>query len=617
MRIHALLLSTLLPAAATAQDVPIILETITLDAGLSPIEVQAYGRANTVLTAEEISSKGVRNVQDALRAVPGLAVSSSGASNTQLRIRGAEGNHTLILIDGVRAAAGDSEYFLSGLDIANIDRIEVLRGPQSVFFGADASAGVVNIITRQPATGSEAGGAVEIGNGWAASAYASTRGDRGGVALNLSARDDKGYDHSGTPGGEADGIRRKAVSLSFDHRLTEALTAGVMLRRADEEYDYDDESWTASTAGEYVVDAAGQADRDETAGQVWLEIGQPGGRLSHRLSYDRTDFALSQSNGTRTEARTDIWKYRGIFGLDGAYDTARQTLSIGAERRRDENSITTSQNRRSNSAIIEYRGSFADALDLQLGLRHDDNEIFKDATTWSLGLSYALPNAPVRIHASAGTGVVNPTYSEQFGGFGYIGNPDLKPEENRGFDIGVETEFLGGRGLIDVTYFHEKLENEISFNGLPLPDGTNYLNLSGTSTRRGVEMAAQLQASDRLSFGASYTYLDAKAPDGQVETRRPRHTLGLTAAYLFAEGRGSVSGELLHVAGNYDTQFFGSFATEELDDYTLVNVAGGYDLTERVRLTGRVKNLFDADYTEVFGYATQGRTAYLGLEARW
>lgn len=617
MRISILLLSTLLPAAALAQDAPIILDSITIDAGLSPIETQAYGRANTVLSAEDIRRKGVRNVQDALRSVPGLAVSSTGASNTQLRIRGAEGNHTLILIDGIRAAAGDSEYFLSGLDTANVERIEILRGPQSVFFGADASAGVVNIITRQPGIGTEAGGAVEIGNGWAASAHASTRSDRGGITLTMSARDDRGYDHSGTPGGEDDGIRRKAIALRFDRQLTDAISAGAVLRDTNEEFDYDPTSWTATTAEDYVVDGTGRAERDESAGQIWLEFAQPGGRLSHRLSYDRTRFALSQSDGTETEARTEIWKYRGILGLDGAHDTARQTIAFGAERRDDENSITTSQKRRSSSAIVEYRGSFADAFDIQLGLRHDNNEISQDATTWSLGLSYMLPNAPVRLHASAGTGVVNPTYSERYGGFGYIGNPNLEPETNRGFDIGVESRFLGGRGVVDLTYFHEDLENEISFSGLPRPDGTNYYNLSGTSKRRGIELAATLQASDQLSLGASYTYLDAEDPDGQVEIRRPRHTLGLTAAYQFAAGRGNVSGELLHVAGNYDTQYFGSFTTKQLDDYTLVNLAAGYDLTDSVRVAGRVRNLFDTDYTEVFGYATQGRTAYLGLEARW
>ncbi|WBU52669.1 TonB-dependent siderophore receptor [Paracoccus sp. SCSIO 75233] len=616
MRLSLLLSAALIPATALAQEKPILLDTIYLEAGLTPIEAQAYGRANSVITAEDIEARGIHTVQDALRGLAGLSVSSSGTSNTQIRIRGAEANHTLVLIDGVRAAAGDSEYYLSGLDTANIDRIEVLRGPQSVFFGADASAGVVNIITRRPGVGTEAGGKLEIGNGWAAAVHASRRDERGGVNFTAMKRDDNGYDHSGS-GGEDDGIRRRELKLSFDRQLTDTLSAGFMIRDAREEYDYDGTSWTAATEDEYVIDSGDYGKRDETAGQIWTKLETMNGRLLHSLSYDQTRFQLSQNDGPADKARTDIWKYRAVYGLDGAYATANQTLALGLEQRKDENSVATDQNRRSDSAILEYRGAFGNGLDVQLGLRRDNNDLFKDATTWSLGLSYELPNAPLRLHASAGTGVVNPSYLELFGGYGYAGNPDLKPEENRGFDIGVEATVLAGRGTVDLTYFREDLENEISFSGTALANGTNYYNQTGTSARQGVEASFDIQATDSLRIGGNYTYLDAKDPDGQVEIRRPRHTLGLNAAYLFAQGRARLSGDLLYVAGNDDAQYFGSYETKELPDYTVVNIAAGYDLTDKVRVTGRVTNLFDEDYAETWGYATPGRKAYLGLEARW
>ena len=595
-----------------------MLDPIILQGGLTEIDAQSYGRSHTVLTAEQIAAQGIATVQDALRRVPGVAVSSGGgAALTQTRIRGAEGNHTLILIDGIRAAAGDGEYYLSGLDTANIDRIEVLRGPQSVFFGADASAGVINIVTREGRVGREASTRVEIGNGWAASVFASTRDERGGLSFSASKRDDHGYDLSNDPGGDDDGIRRRELSLSGDYRLSETLRMGFRLRDAEEEYDYDATDWMAMTADEYVVDSGDYARRDETAGQIWAEMETMGGRLTHRLSYDQTRFALAQNGGPAEKARTDMWKYRAVYGIDGAVDTASQTVAFGLERRRDENAVATEQHRRSNSAVVEYRGAFANGLDVQFGLRHDDNDVFKDATTWSLGLSYQVPDMPLRLHASAGTGVVNPAYAELFGGWGYIGNPDLKPEENRSFDIGAEIGFAEGRGSVDLTWFREDLENEISFSGTPLPDGTNYYNQNGTSTRQGVEIAGRFAVTDALTLGASYTYLDAKDPDGSVETRRPRHMLGLDAEYLFAEGRGSIAGSLRHVAANYDDQFYGSYATAKLPDYTVVDVAAGYDLTDRVRVTGRVSNLFDEDYADAWAYPAQGRTAWLGLEARW
>lgn len=123
------------PVVALAQDAApdtVTLDPVVLAGGLSPIVADAYGRAHTVLTAEEMAQRGIRTVQDALRDVPGVAVSSAGGSFTQIRIRGAEANHTLILIDGVPATGGNDEYILSGLETAHVDRIEVLRGPQSV-----------------------------------------------------------------------------------------------------------------------------------------------------------------------------------------------------------------------------------------------------------------------------------------------------------------------------------------------------------------------------------------------------------------------------------------------------------------------------------------------------
>ncbi len=618
MRLAFFLCFTALPASVLAQETqPITLDTLYLDAGLTPIEEQAYGRANTVLTGEEIQRRGIATVQDALRHVPGVAVSATGESNTQIRIRGAEGNHTLVLIDGMRAQAGDQEYYFSGLSTANIERIEVLRGPQSVFFGADASAGVINIITDKGTAGTQARAGVEYGDGWSGYAHVSRRDDRGGVALNFSRRNDHGYDISATPDGDDDGLRRSQIQLSGDYALTETLRAGVTLRRADEKYDWDATNWAATGPDDYLVDSGDRASRVERGGQLWLEAETMDGRLNHRLSYEQSRYEFDDHQYTQTEARTDLWKYRAVYGIDGTVDAADQTIAFGLEHRKDENKLADEQHRRSNSAIVEYRGAFANGLDVQLGLRHDNNDVFKDATTWSLGLSWQVPDAPYRLHASAGTGVVNPNYTELFGGWGYVGNPNLKPEENRSFDLGVEATLMDGRAVVDLTYFHEDLENEITWSSAARPDGTNYYNQDGTSTRRGVEIAGSYQVSDDLSFGADYTYLDAKNPDGSVETRRPRHQLGLNATYLFAEGRGSVSGDVTYVAGNFDTESWGTYAVKELPDYTVVNVAAGYDLTDKVRLTGRVMNLFDEDYADAGGYPARGRAAYVGLAAKW
>lgn len=606
------------PTVAAAQDA-VTLDPVILSAGFAPIASDAYGRAFSVLTAAEIEERGIASVQDALRAVPGVSVSSTGASFTQVRIRGAEANHTLILIDGIEATGGSDEYILSGLETANIDRIEVLRGPQSVYYGSNASAGVINIITRKGGDGLQYGGAVELGNGGAVSGYVSRNGPRGGLALNLAARDDHGYDQSGD-GGEKDGITRRSIGASGWLQATDTLRLGTTLRFSREKYDYDATSYAATDAQGYVIDDPdAHSRRDEFQGALWAEFASMDGRLTHRLEYQDTIFQQSYDGGPWTTGKTRKLKYRGSFGLDGqAVAQSAHVLNLLAEKQKDESTAAADYDRQMTSVALEYRGTLANGLDLQAGLRHDDNKVFDDFTSWNLGLSWQVPDRPFRLHASAGAGLVNPSYYELYADNAYtLGNPYLKPEKNRSLDLGVEFQLPQDRGSIDLTWFKERLQDEITYAFDPALGRSTYVNQPGESPRQGIELAARLRATDRLDLALNYTYLDASNPDGSVEIRRPRHELGLSATLALLDGRASVTADLRHVSGNFDSRFFGDYATAELPAYTVVNLAGGYDLTDNIRATARVVNLCDRDYTDVWGFASQGRTAYAGVQARW
>ena len=614
-----------LPARAQeqAQDTDTVqLDPVVITGGLSPIAADAYGRAHTVLTAEDMERRGIRTVQDALREVPGVAVSSSGAAQTQVRIRSAEGNHTLILIDGVPATGGNDEYYLSGLETANIDRIEVLRGPQSVYYGSNASAGVINIITRRAKPGTHARGSAEVGNGYALSGWFSQRTERGGLVFTAARRDDHGYNQA-LNGDEKDGTDRRTIGLSGDWQANEALQLGFTLRRSREDTEYDATNFLATGPGNYLIDDPDQRGRrDEFTGALWGEYAALDGRVLHRLEYQNSVFKQRQTDAEATRGETRALKYRLSYALDGApVPQARHLLNLMLERVEDENDAAPDYARANNSLALEYRGFLDNGLDIQAGLRRDDFDRFADFTSWNLGLSWQVPDSRFRLHASAGRGLVKPSYYELFANDAYTqGNPGLAPERNTGFDLGIAAEFMDGRGTIDLTYFNERMQDEISYAIGAAPDGSgraSYVNQPGKSRRQGVEVAGQLQATDALRLGLTYTYLDAKNPDGSVEIRRPRHQLGVTARYDLQDGRGWIGADIRHVAGNYDTQGWGSYATGKLPDYTLVNLSGGYDLTESVRATARVVNLFDKEYSDTWGYATQGRQAYLGFEAKW
>ncbi|MFW5816755.1 MAG: TonB-dependent receptor plug domain-containing protein, partial [Wenzhouxiangella sp.] len=544
----------------------------------------------------------------------------SGANTTQLRIRGSESNHVLVLIDGIEAAGGDSGfggYNLSQLEALNIERIEVLRGPQSVFYGSDASAGVVNIITAQGDEGVQFRGTLEAGDANAASAFVSAREARGGLSFSFATRRDKGYDFSGD-GGEKDETRRSTMVLSGDYAATERLTLGFTLRKSDETYDYDAASSTATDVDSYIVDTPGlSSDRDELTARVFAEYEALDGRMTHRLAWELTDNDQSFSGGAPTNTRREALQYRLTYALDGRQAAnSDQLLTFLLEREEDSSDSNADYQRESTSVALEYRGSFANGLDLQAGLRHDNNKVFDDATTWNLGASYAFDSG-VRLHASAGTGVVNPAYFDLYANaFGYTGNPDLQPEQNRGWDLGVEIPILQGRGVVDITYFQETLTDEIA-EVWTAPGSFTFTNQDGDSDRRGVELAAELAATEALDLRLSYTWLDATDPNGSREIRRPQHELGLGMTMQAFNGRGAITADLRHVAGNLDTQFWGAFQTKELPDYTTVDVAARYDLTDTLALTGRVTNLFDADAMDVWGYAGRPRSIYVGLDARW
>ncbi|MDK3074705.1 TonB-dependent receptor [Sedimentitalea sp. JM2-8] len=614
-------LATVAAATLCAQpaisQTPFELDEIVVSGGFTPIEEQRYGRSATVLTAEDIENGGFITVKEALRTVPGVSVSGTGDNLTQVRIRGAEANHTLILIDGVQASAGDNEYVLSGLETANIERIEVLRGPQSVFYGSNASAGVINIITKKGNLGTEFGGTVEAGDGYAATARYSFRTDRGGLALGLSRLDDDGYDYSGS-NGEDDGIRRSTINLTGDYNVTEQITLGFTLRASDEDSDFDETNFLAMDPADYVIDDPDQtSERQERQGSLYAEFDALDGRLIQRLTFEGSDFETSTNGGDPTKADRKAAKYLLSYGLDGQMvSDTDHLLNVLLEWEEDSSSTNSEYRRETNSVAMEYRGALENGLNLQGGLRYDDNKTFEDDVVWTLAASYTFAQSGVRLHTSAGTGSVNPSYFELFAdSFGFVGNPNLKPEKNESFDIGVDVPFWGDRGSIGLTYFYDNLTDEITAVFDPVSGNSTFINEDGKSNRRGVELSGSLQATDSLNLQLDYTYLRARNPDGSIEIRRPKHELSLSATQEFLAGRGQVTADLRYVAGNYDTQFFGNFDTKELPDYVTVDLSAQYELTDAVQLTGRIVNLFDETYSDTWGYATRGRTAYVGLRA--
>lgn len=632
--------STALFATSAATQETYDLGTIVLSGGFTPVEASKYGRTVSVVTEEELKDSSARYVADVLRSVPGVSVSRTGSFGglTQVRLRGHEGNHSLVLIDGVEVAApNQGEYDFGGLLAADIERIEVLRGPQSSIYGSNAIGGVISITTKRPTEKGLSGQVgVEFGINNTVQAHLALRalGERGELSFASTKRKTDGFDISGTPGGEKDGDENSTYNLTGRYYISDAVTVGGSLRYTDRKADTDSDIFGALTKPDLVADTPGNTEVQETYGSLFAQVDLFDGRMENRLDLtfanierqgiDKTRTKNSDNTGTRAKIA-----YRGTIALDAAtLAAADHLLTLATEFERitykdNDASIVydpgqlIKRSREQTSLVLEYQGTLARGFDVQASLRQDFNDKFKDFTTYAVGASYTLPNETTRLHTSYGTGVQNPTLIEQFGFYtDYVGNPDLEPEQSEGWDIGIEQQFLDGRGLIDVTYFSDKLTDEITALRDPVTGVSTPINQTGKSDRQGIELAAQLAATDSLDLRLSYTWLDASDPDGTVEVRRAKHETMLQIGYRLPNERTRINLDVQHVAGLYDLDFstpsLGAAKTK-LDDYTLVNMSFSHDLTDTLRMTGGVRNIFDEKYEELNGFATEGRAVYVGL----
>lgn len=629
------------PGALAQEDEFFDLGTLILAGGLSPAPAAALPRAVSVLTGEELEQRGLDQAVEALRALPGVAVNRSGGPGglTQVRLRGTEGRHVLVLLDGVRLdPAQNGEFDFAGLQSADIERIEVVRGPQSVFFGSNTIGGVISITTRratQPGFSGQAG--VETGSDGtlALSTLLGWRGERGGLTLSGILRNEGGYDISATPGGQNDGMRNRTLNLAGDWQLTDDWRVGLLLRRRNQTNETDPEDWGPVTSpGDIVYDRNDFTRLQERIGSVFAEGDLAEGRLRLTLRASRFDLDTRRFNdavesGDTSADRREL-SMRGVWALDGGtVEGARHTLGFGLDHTREgfvhnnaayvsDPSQLIRQGRSNTGLSLEYRGTLAEGFDVQAGLRRDLNDGFANFTTWSLGASYALAGdgagSGTRLRASLGTGVQNPTLFNQFGFIpgSFIGNPDLRPEQSRGWDIGIDQFIQGGAGQISATYFDNRLTDRITTIGWPV---STPVNSTGVSHRRGVELSYEGQITDRLGLRASYTYTNARGEADERLVRRPMHEAALGLDWDATDST-RLTLDVRRVVDNLDQVWaYAGAPVLRLPDYTLVNLSVTHRLSETVSLQARVHNVTDSRHYDVMGYATQPRTLYVGFRA--
>lgn len=593
------------------------------------VAAEKIGSAVTVITGEELQRRQIRNAADALRSMPGVYVTRAAGfgGETQVRLRGSEANHTLVLIDGMVAnQPGTGEFDFALLSTDQIERIEVIRGPQSGLYGSGAIGGAINIVTKTgkgPAKGSiwsEAGSYKTVAGGVTLSGGT----DRAHGLVSYSAINSNGFNIA-DQGWETDAFSRRSFLFKGGVKPTDTFALDFFLRNSEKRGDRDDDLFCCSGLSKQTDSFSHFATSFWLAG-VEARLDSFGGALTHKFKVNYAETNLEDTSGpffSRNDNDRSNFAYSATWKLDtpGVGGPARHFLTGLVEKEIEGFTPVTGTNmgheRDRLATAAEYRGEFANRLFIAGNVRHDDNDTFKDFTTWRTSASLALREFGLRPHASVGTGVRLPTMVEQFGQFaGFQPNPDLLPEESLGWDAGVEATFFKGRAILDVTYFNTDFKNEIftDFSGFPI---TTVDNRAGKSTREGVEVALRWQIVPSLTIGGAYTWLDARDDAGLEEIRRPKNTGRVDVSYGFAEGRGNVTLAAIYNGQARDIGFelpFFSPTRLTLGEYWLVSAAASWKVQPGVEVFGRVENLLDEHYQEVYGFETARIAAYAGVK---
>lgn len=608
--------------------------TIVVTANRTPQPLARVGQSISVVDLPELERRQAQNVADVLRTLPGVTIARSGSigSATSVFIRGAESDQTVALIDGVKLndpSTPGGGFNFGNLLVGNIERIEVLRGSQSVLWGSQAIAGVVNMITRRPTEDLTLNARGEYGYRNTANIVANVSGKAGPLSASIGGgwlRSDGISNFAESRGGrEPDGYENLGANASFNLALNDDISL-------------DARGWYSR--GRFNADgfpppsfAFADANEDnltrEIVGYTGLNAALFGGRLKNRLGFaitdtDRRNTVLggAPTETFRGEGRNERLEYQGVLDIAKGWDA-----TFGAEQeisRFSSSSFGAAPSigrARIYSLYANLVASPVAGLTLTGGLRHDDHDRFGDATSFAASGVHTLARTGTTLRASYAEGFKVPSLFQLLSNFG---NTQLRPERSTGWDAGVTQSLIGDRLHFSATYFQRDSTDLIIFISCPLPrTGICTNRPSGTydnvalARAQGAEFTLTLRPVDALTLQFSHGLVDTRNRTAGTATfnrrlpRRPEQSSSLLVDYRWDFGL-----ETGVTVTNVGETFDNAANTTRLPGYTLVDIRAAMPIGNRLELTVRIENLFDETYETAFRFGQPGRAGYVGVRVR-
>ncbi|MEO5958151.1 MAG: TonB-dependent receptor [Opitutaceae bacterium] len=595
--------------AQNASTTPTQLPSVVTTATRTAAEPQTIGSNVEVFSGAELSRRQTTSLAGALGFATGAPTAASGANGavTSLFLRGANSNQLLFLVDGLRLNDSNTDYavFLGGACVSACDSLEISHGPQSTLYGGEAVGGVISLRAQRGAGTPASRVSFEAGSFGTVQGAFATQGARGATAWNFSVQ-----------GGHTDNERANNAfdsantTLRLDRRINERVSIGGTARWFHGVYGSPGTRFTNDPDNEErESNLLVTAFADLKLADAWTARAVLGGQ-------DRR--FVAESPRTSGVPQITVVKNRRAV-LDA------QTTFAGWSRHRVTAGITTEANHTRNTgfgnidkkqglfaAFVQDEFSPAEDVYLTAGLRSDDFDTFGRATTGRATAAWLLAQRAVKLRATYGTAFRSPSFLDLYGQSAfYVGNPNLRPEEARGWDAGVDYYLPGKRGTLSATWFETKFTDLIAST----PNFRSVENIQRARTR-GAEVAAQVALGGGTEFRVSYTYLEAdNLTAGTRLLRRPRNKFAADAWHDF--GRGVSAGAGIAYVGQREDVHASTFRTIDGEDYTVARVYGAWQASSRLTAKVRLENLLNENYEDVHGYPALGFGAFGGVEWKW
>jgi vitamin B12 transporter len=603
---------------------------VTADRLESPLKETAS--SITVISSHDIESSTTTSLYDILQTVPGLETYKSGGLGqiSTVLLRGGNSGQALVLVDGVRmnmANDPNGTFDFSSLSLSNIDRIEVLRGPQSTLYGSDAMSGVINIITKQP-KGTHFGLFSEYGayKTFTSGLDYSVRSEKLSYSLNLLRLANSGFSSADEKFGnyEKDGTKQYEASGRFTYAIDSEWKTGISAQFSDANTDLD-------RNGGYNGDDPSYTYRfQQNVYQLFVTNKPVGGKydISAHASFTRNirwyvfdSISVVNSDASHSNYDGNRQKYDAQFNY---YEGGSFVTSAGVEHEiqnaasdyysksiwGEYSSPSPKKDARTTGIYLQQKMGFNDCFFITAGARLDDHSQFGSIATYRLTSAYNIQAIGTKVKATLGTGFKSPALYNLYDPV--YGNIDLKPEKNLGWDFGFDQNIVSDNFIVSAVYFSTDYKDLISSN----PITYKAINIS-KALSKGVELSAIYRVSD-LSVSANYTYLKTHdrgttaADYDKPLLRRPENKAALTVNYQVLEKLNlNLRAEY---AGRRDDKFYAGYSAVRITmpDYTIVNLGATYTIIPAVKVYGRIENLFDKKYEEIYGYGTPRFSVYFG-----